>query len=233
MSRRFLDKMVKYLIFDSGSIINFTQNCLVSMFRDLDKVFQGDFLVTPEVIYETTVHPLRIKKFEWGAIRIQSLIDEEILKPFQDEEVCSYKDLKEKTQEVLNLVNNSLFSEGKPIHLIEGGEAECLALSLILSERKIPNAVVIDERTARMVCENPDQLHDLMESKLEAKLEFKKENLAVFQSIKVFRSTELVYMAFKKGLIDSDRKKLEAILYALKFGGCSVSENELEFMKKA
>jgi len=225
--------MQKYLILDSGSIINFTQNCLVSMFRDLDKVFQGEFLVTPEVMYETTEHPLKIKRFEWGAIRIQSLIDEEILRPFLDEEVCSYKELKDKTQEVLSLVNNSLFADGKPIHLIEGGEAECLALSLILTKKGVPNAVVIDERTARMVCENTDNLHELMESKLETKLEIKKENLKVFENINVLRSTELVYMAFKKGLIDSDRRKLEAILYALKFGGCSVSEKEVEFMKKA
>ena len=234
MQREFSNKMPrKYLIFDSGSIINITQNCLVSMFRDLNKVFQGEFLMTPEVMYETIEHPLRIKKFEWGAIRIQSLLDEEILKPFQDEEICSYKELKEKAREVMNLANNCFFSEGRPIHMIEAGEAECMALSLILAKKGIDSAVVIDERTARMLCENIENLHELMESKLETKLELKKENLGVFQGIKVLRSTELIYMAFKRGLIDSDRKKLEAMLYALKFGGCSVSEKEVEFMKKA
>ncbi len=233
MRRKFSDKMAKYLIFDSGSIINITQNCLVSMFRDLGTAFQGEFLVTPAVIYETTEHPMKIKRFEWGAIRIQNLIDEELIRPFQDEEICSYKDLKTKTQEVLNLVNNALFSEGKAVHLIEAGEAECLALSIILAKKGIESAVVIDERTARMVCENPENLREIMESKLETKIEMKKENFKIFQDIKVLRSTEMVYMAFKKGIIDTDKKKLEAMLYALKFGGCSVSEKEIEFMKKA
>ena len=67
--------MTKYLIFDSGSVINMTENCLLSVFRDLNKVFQGEFIITDEVKYETIDHPLKIKKFGWGAIRIQSLLD--------------------------------------------------------------------------------------------------------------------------------------------------------------
>jgi len=224
--------MTKYLIFDSGCIINLAEHCMMSVFRDLNKVFQGEFLITDEVKYEIIDHPLKIKKFQWGAIRIQALLDEEIIKLAEDEEIATSKEISQKATEVMNLANNALFIEGKPVHLIERGEAEAMALSLILSEKKIENAVVIDERTARMLCENPENLEEIMESKLESKIEVKKENLKIFEGIKVLRSTEMIYMAYKKGLIDSDKRKLEAMLYALKFGGCSVSEKEVQIMRK-
>lgn len=224
--------MTKYLIFDSGALINITQNCLVSMFRDLSKVFQGEFLVTEAVKYETIEHPSKIKKFEWGAIRIGALLNEEIIRPAEDEEIVKRKELDKKTREVLNMVNNAFFSNEKPLNLIEIGEAECLALSLILTEKGIDNAVVIDERTARMLCENPAYLKELMESKLQTILKANEKNLKILRGIKVLRSTELVYMAYKKGLIDHEKKKIEAMLYALKFGGCSISEKEVQIIMK-
>lgn len=223
---------MKYLIFDSGSIINMTEHCMVSVFRDLAKVFQGEFIITDGIKYEIIDHPLKIKRFEWGAIRIKSLFDEDIIKLAEDEEIATKKEILDKSNEVLNMANTALTVEGKPIHLIDRGEAEALALSIILTKRGIENAVVIDERTARMICESPDNLEGIMETKLEANIEVKKENLKMFEKIKVLRSTEMIYMAYKKNLIDSDKRKLEAMLYALKFGGCSVSEKEVQVMKK-
>jgi len=223
--------MTKYLIFDSGPLINITQNCLISAFRDLETIFQGSFIATPGVIYESIIHPMKIKRFEWGAIRMQSLLDEEIIRPLSETELVNEEELKTRTQEIMNKANNALFSEGKPIHLIERGESECLALASMLNERNIKNAVVIDERTARMICEDPKKLKDLMESKLHAKIKVNEDNFKIFQKIKVLRSTELMYTAFKRKLMDTDKRKLEAVLYALKYGGCSVSEREVEFMK--
>jgi hypothetical protein len=234
MPRRCLNKMIaKYLIFDSGTLINITQNCLINMFRKLQGVFKGGFVITPTVKYESIEHPIKIKRYQWGAIRVQSLIEEGLIKMIEDEQIVDYKTLSAKTNEVMELVNNSYFSEGKSIHLIEKGEAECMALSLLLSAKGIDNAAVIEERTARMICENPENLKKLMEEKLEIKLEVKYENLKAFQRIKVLRSTELVYLAYKMGLADGDKKTLEAMLYALKFGGCSISEKEVQFLKKA
>jgi len=224
--------MSKYLIFDTGALINLTQNGLSPILSELLEAFRGDFLIPYAVKYEAIEHPLKIKRFEWGAIRIQELLDENLIKLADDEKLVSEKEINEKAEEVMSLANSTIFSEKKPIHLIERGEAECLALSILLKDRGIENAVVIDERTARMLCENVDNLKDIMESKLEATLDIRKENAQIFKGIKVLRSTEMVYMAFKEGIIDADRKKLEAILYALKFGGCSISENEIQIMKK-
>lgn len=224
--------MTKYLIFDSGVLINLAQSCLLSVFRDLNKSFQGEFIIPDEVKYETIDHPIKIKRFGWGAMRIQALLEENIIKLPKTEELATEKELREKTNEVMDRANNAFSSNGKSIHLIERGEAECLALSLLLSERKIENAVVIDERTARMLCEDPEKLKKLMSEKLETKLEFKENSLKEFQKIKVLRSPELIYIAHKKGFIDSDTRKFEAMLYALKFGGCSISEKEIQSMKR-
>ena len=224
--------MAKYLIFDSGVLINLAQSCLLSIFRDLNKTFQGEFIIPDTVKYETIDHPIKIKKFGWGAMRIKALLDDEIIKLPETEELVTEKELREKTNEVMDRINNAFSSDGKSIHLVERGESECLALSLLLSERKIENAVVIDERTARMVCEDPEKLQKLMSEKLEAKLELKENGLKEFQKIKVLRSPELMYIAYKKGLIDSDTHKLEAMLYGLKFGGCSISEKEVQAIKK-
>jgi len=224
--------MVKYIIFDAGAVINITENCLVSMLRDLSKVFQGEFIITPEVEYETIEHPMKIKRFEWGAVRIKSLLEEEILKPLAEEELVSEKELNEKTNKVMQLANTAFSVNGKPIHLIERGESECLALSMLLAEKNIESVVAIDERTARMLCENPDYLKKLMSNKLETNVEMDEEKLKNFEKVKVIRSAELCYMAFKKGLINGDRKKLEAMLYALKFGGCSISEKEIQAISR-
>jgi hypothetical protein len=224
--------MTKYLIFDSGALINLTQNGLLDIFRSLEKVFQGAFIITPAVEYETINHPIGIKRFEWGALRIRQLLDDELIKRIEDEDLVDIEELNKKTAEIMNLANNSLFSENKPIHLIEKGESECLAVSILLSRKGVDNAVIIDERTARMICENPEFQRQLMENKLHTKIKLKKENLSILSGIKVLRSTELMYMAYKKNIMEKNVKELEAILYALKYGGCSVSEKEVEFMKK-
>lgn len=209
-----------------------TTNGLLEIFRKLVTAFQGEFLITPAVKYETIEHPINIKRFEWGAIRIGHLLDDEVIKMASDEEDISEKELSNKTQEIMNNANNALTSAGKPIHLIERGESECLALSIMLTKNNIDNVVVIDERTARMLCESPDNLKELMGNKLESKIKVNYENLKELSKIKIIRSTELMYLANKHRLLDGDKKALEAVLYALKFGGCSISEKEVELMKK-
>lgn len=224
--------MTRYLIFDTGSLINITQNGLIEQFRQLAKIFQGEFLVTPDVIYEAIDHPLKIKRFEWGALRIKQLLEEGVIKSLETEDIVSLKELEKKKENVMQTANNALYSGGKAITLIERGEAECLALSILLDNRGIENMVVIDERTARMICESPANLKLLMEQKLKIKLKANQDNMNYFKKIKVLRSTELMYISDKKGLLDGDSRTLEAVLYALKYGGCSISEREVEIMKK-
>jgi len=219
--------MTKYLILDSGALINMTLNGLIEIFTELTEKFQGEMIITDAIKYETIDHPRKIKRFEWSALRIRQLLDDEVIRLAQDDDLVSSSELNKKTEEVLNNANSSFIQGDKPIHIIERGEAECIALSKILTSRKIENAVVIDERTARMLCENPENLAKIMENKLHTTIKISKDNIKKFKDIEVIRSTELMYMAYKKAAMEKNKKRLEAILYALKFGGCSISEKEV------
>lgn len=222
----------KAIVFDAGTIITLSMNGLLDVFRELKKQFNGKFLITEEVEYEIIKRPMKIKKFELGALRIKQLLDEKVLELPSS---VGIKDslVQEKTHWFLNIANRTFFAEEKYIHLIDMGETSCLALSELLSKKGIENVISIDERTTRMLCEKPENLHKLLETKLHTKIRLKKENLAYFSKFRFIRSSELVYIAYKKNLVDlKNGNVLDALLYAVKYKGCSISRNEIEEMKR-
>ena len=118
------------------------------------------------------------------------------------------------------------------MHIVDRGEVSCLAISILLSEKGIENVISVDERTARMIVESPDNYVNLLRKKLNTKVEMKGD-LTFLKDIKVIRSSELFYLAYKKGLIGlKNPKVLDALLYASKFKGCSISFEEIEQIKK-
>lgn len=222
----------KALIFDAGTIINFSMNGLLEVLKKLKDLFKGKFLITETVEYETIKHPLTIKKFELGALRIKRLLDEGILE-FPSSLGIKNSQIEEKTREILKIANRTFFTRKKYLHLIDKGEASSLVLSEMLTKRGIKNLIVIDERTTRMLCEKPQNLHKLLETKLHTKIKAKKQNFLIFSKFKFIRSTELAYLAYKNNLIElKNSHVLDALLYALKYKGCSISKNEIEQMKK-
>jgi len=222
----------KAIIFDSGTLINFTMNGLEDDLRDLKGIFHGNFLITEAVKNETIRTPMNIKKFELGALKIQALLKDRTI------ELPSSLRIKDnfiqgKTKEILDLANNTFFADARPIHLIDKGEASSLVLSEILNKKGIKNVIAIDERTTRMLCEKPENLGKLLEKKIHTNIQIKKENLNYFSRFKIIRSSELVFIAYKKGLIDlKEDNVLDALLYAIKYRGCSISKQEIEEMKK-
>jgi len=222
----------KYLIFDSGSLINFSANSLLSVFEDLKKIFPGEFLITKTVKYEVIDHPIKVKRFEWGALRVQELLNKGVIK-IAENNVVNENELKKEAGKILDIANNTFFVKNRALHLIDKGEAEALALSRILTRNKNQNTVVIDERTARVLYEKPEYLQRLMSKKLHKNVSAKKENFKEFSGINIIRSTELAYIAYKKGFIHiKDKKTLEAVTYALKFNGVSISEKEVQMYKR-
>ncbi len=223
--------MKKAIIFDAGTIINFSMNSLLDLFKDLKKIFNGKFLITEDVKYEVVKRPLHVKKFELSALRVQKIIKDGILE-LPDSIGVNHEEIDKRTKELLD-VSNSTFIARKPIHLIDKGEASCLALSEILSRRGIKNVIAIDERTTRMLCESPENLRELLESKLHTKIKAKKQNFLEFDKFKIIRSTELAYIAYKNKLINiGNGNLLDALLYAIKYKGCSVSRDEIEQLKR-
>jgi len=220
--------MTKYIIFDSGPIINFAMNSLLPVLRKLKQEFKGEFIISKEVKQEVIDTPLNIKKYELEALQIKQIFDEGIIK-HANLTIEKVDELRIIREEIMNRANTTFFSKNHPIHLIDKGESASLALSLMIKE---PNVIAIDERTTRMLCENPENLRKLLQKKLGTNITANKKNYEFFKQFRIIRSTELAYIAFNKGLIDiKDKRTLEALLYALKYHGCSISEDEIEEAK--
>lgn len=223
---------MKTLIFDSSTLISLAMNGLFEELRQLKKIFDGKFLITREVKREIIDKPMNIKRFELEAIKIQELLDDKTLELPEEIKIDS-SEITRKTAEVLELANNCFFSNGKGIHLIDDGEASCVALSKHLKESKIENILCIDERTTRNIIESSEELKDFLQKKLHSKIEIKKNRLEYFSNLKIIRSAELVYVAWKKGAVKSKNKKvLDAMLWAVKFKGCSISEDEIKEIQR-
>jgi hypothetical protein len=222
---------MKAIIFDTGTLITLSMNCLLNILEELKKDFDGKFLITNTVEYEMITRPMNIKKYKLGAMRLKKLFEEKIIELPNSFEI-NEEELKRRTKNYLNISNSIFFTKGTPIHLIDDGESECLALSSILSEKGIENVIAIDERTTRMLCEKPENLRKLMEKKLHTNISIKKipKELSQFRFI---RSSEIVYLAYKKKIIkDQSKDMLDALLYGVKFKGCAISEEEIKEIKK-
>ncbi len=221
---------MKALIFDASSLISLSMNGLLGELEKLKKVFSGKFLITRDVKREIVDKPIKIPRFKLEALRLNRLIENNVLEMSSslgvDPELVS-----KKTKEFENTANSTFESVKKDIHLIDAGEASCLALSRLLDEKKMKNIIAVDERTTRMLSERPENLKKLMEKKLHTKLNSKKENYKFFHGFKFIRSSELVYVMFKKKIIDVKNGVLEALLYAVKYKGCAISNEEIKEIK--
>ena len=224
---------MKVLIFDSGALINLSMNGLVYILEGLKKNFDGKFIITEEVKGETIDRPIGIQRFELGALQIQNLIDTGILEMPSSLDVDENQ-LKKETKRIMNDANNTMQIRGQPVHLVEEAEMSCVALSSELRKRGFDTLIAIDERTTRMLCENPYNLEKIMSEKLHQNVKLTSDSSGIFGKCNFIRSSELVYAAYKKGLIKlAGKKVLEALLYATKYKGASISLEEIDTLKKS
>jgi len=222
---------MKAIIFDSSTLITLTMNGLDSLLRDIKKNSQTKFILTNDVAYETVKRPLNIKRFELEALKIEELMKEKVLETPESLGIKS-QEIEKATKEILDQTNRIFRARNNFIHIIDLGEASCLALSNILSKKGIENVIAVDERTTRVLYENPQNLRDILKNKLHTSVDMPK-NFQSQNRYRFIRSVELVFYAYKKGLISLQGKQvLDALLYASKFKGCSVSDQEIEEMKR-
>ncbi len=223
---------MKVIIFDASTLITLAMNGLFNELRELKKIFKGKFIITKDVKREIIDKPITIKRFELEALRLKKLLEEKILEMPSSLKIDDTQ-ISEKTKEIMQIANNTFQKNERFIHLIDSGEASCLALSRILDEKRVENVVAVDERTTRMLGEKPENLERLLQKKLHTKVSFKKENFKFFQGFKFIRSSELVYVAYKKGLAKfGNHILLDALLYAVKFKGCAISGDEIQEIKR-
>jgi len=223
---------MKALIFDTGSLINLSMNGLLYILPEMKKSFKGKFLITQDVKYETIDRPLKVPRFELGALRVDSLINQKVLENPQSLGI-KVETIKKQTKVLMEQANHYIRLKGRWIKIVSDAEMSCLALSSILSEKGVENIIAIDERTTRILSEKPQNLEKLMSRKLHANVSLTESNFDVFSKFRFIRSTELVYVAYKKGILRvKGPKVLEAALFATKFKGSSVSFDELKVLKK-
>jgi hypothetical protein len=217
----------KAIIFDASTIITFSMNGFLPKLKKLKEVFGGKFLITEDVRREVVDKPMKINRFKLEAMGVEKLIREKVLEMPSSVKVNDNV-VSQKTEELKQVANNLFEARGKFLHLIDSGEASCLALSRILTDKGVQNVVAVDERTMRMLGEKPKNVQELMERKLHTKVVLKKENFGIFEGFKFIRSAELIYIAYKKKLFDLKNGVLEALLYAVKSKGCAISGNEIK-----
>lgn len=222
---------MKYLIFDAGPIISLTMNGMLPVLEKLKEVFDGEFIITPRVRNEVVDRPMKIKKYKLEAIRVNDMINRGIFKISTD--FIPQQKLEKEVKRLLKITNGVLRTSQtkEKIKIIHDGEAACLAFSNLCGA---DNVIVIDERTTRMLTEAPQNLESMMEKKLHTPLDSELSLLNELKKFKFIRSAELLFVAYKKGLIPikKDKNLLDALLYGVKFKGAAISSVEIEEMKK-
>jgi len=223
---------MKVLILDSGPIINLAINGLLYVFENLKENFDGKFIITNEVKREIYDKPIKVQRFELEALRIKQLIDKKIFE-FPESIGINTSELEKETRRLMDIANTSIESHHRKIKIMSEAEMSCIALSKILTKKKIENIIAVDERTARIISEKPENLQKIISNKIHEKAKLVNPHLEDFKHLKFIRSSEIVYVAHKKGLTNlKDKKALEAFLYATKFKGSSISWDEIRALKK-
>lgn len=220
---------MRTIVFDTGPIISLSMNNLLGIIKKLKEKFDGEFYITPSIKKEAIDRPLDSKKFKFEAIQVFKQLQEGVFKIYPN-------NMDPLAEELLSLSNNTFKAQGNYIQIVHYAEMEVVAAALTLGA----TAVVIDERTTRLLIENPQLIKERLEKKLHTNVEINKENLTEIkkklQGITVLRSVELVTIAYEKGYLNEyvlkeikqpKKELLEAVLWGVKLSGCAVSEDEI------
>ena len=221
---------MKSIVFDAGPVISLTTNNLLWLVKSLKDKFKGEFYISGTVKRELIDRPLMTKKFKFEALQVLQYVNKGILKVIENDEI------KKTAFDLLDLANNCVKAKDNWIRIVHYGEIEGIAACLHLKS----NAFVVDERTARMLIENPRKEVDILRRKLHTDIKVNEENLKKFREmtkhIKSIRSIELVTVAYELGLLDEflpnienpKETLLDSVLWGVKLNGCAVSKKEIE-----
>jgi len=218
---------MKTLVFDTGPIISLATNDLLWTLKELKKEFNGAFVIPDIVKKELIDRPLKTKKYKFEAITILNLIKNEILQILPTPKNL-FKKLK-------NLMNRLYYlPPDNYITIVHDGEISSLALAI----EKNAQAFVVDERTTRLLIEDPVKLLELLRKKLHTRVLVNGDNLNKFvelvKNIRVIRSTELMMVAYEKNLfrnlekLTAKKELIDGLLWGLKLRGCSIAEDEIK-----
>ncbi|HLC58367.1 MAG TPA: hypothetical protein VJI68_00750 [Candidatus Nanoarchaeia archaeon] len=216
---------MRSIVFDTGPIITLATNDLLFVLPELKKKFNGDFFIADSVRMELVDRPHESRMFKLESIMVDKLISDGIIKVHE----------KLNVESLLSDVNKIYSVNGTPLHILDRAEIEALSLALKLQAE----VYVLDERTLRMLIEDPKALRKILERKLHRDVDFNKkladEFLNIVRGIKVVRSSELMVVAYELGLLNhfinarhDSADFLDALLWGLRLRGCGISTQEID-----
>jgi len=232
------------IVCDASSLISLTDSCFVHVVYFLKKKYRGKFIIPPSVERECVEQPLHMKNYALHAIRLKRAIAEGMIdvvdaKPEQTAARggAHSPEANREAEEIKFAANNMFYANGTPIRLLHAGEADVLSLAL---EIGVDN-LLMDERTCRMLCEDPESLRQHLEHELGKPVTVNEGHMAQFsratKSLRFFRSSELILLAYEKGYFadygELERDAVEASLYKLKYAGCAIGFGEIgDYVRK-
>lgn len=207
---------MRTLVTDSSSIISLASSCLLWILPRINV----RLIIPQEVFRESIERPRKIRRFMYESDRISLLLKKGIIQTVSADNSFVGK--------VDSLVNNLLFYKKYPLRIMHRGEIECLAVLLKQNQKHL----LVDERTTRLLIEDINALKNYIQSRTGYRLRInervRNELEDMFYGVYVFRSSELVAYAYEKGLFEEYGKHvLEHALWAVKFGGCSITSQEV------
>lgn len=218
---------MKKIVFDSSSLISLSEKCFMNIVGKLASKTNTEFLIPSSVLKETVNIPLKIKKFELNAIRIRTAIKNNWIKAIKPNNYT-----RSVFQKLANITADICFADQNPFQIIHEGELEAIALTKTTNAK----ALVIDERTTRMLVEEPHNLIKLLEFRTKKKIKLDEQKLFDFQKtvsfIPILRSSEILAVGYENNCFENEleqnKNTLKAALFAVKFAGCAISEQEIE-----
>ena len=213
--------MVKRVVSDSSSIISMAINCMSTLLAELGL----EIVVSREVYDEIVSRPINSKRYALESMRIKKLFNEGVVKVMDADPRL--------TDEIIEVSNGIYSAHHQNIRLIHKGEAGALALIRDVGA----DAFLIDERTMRMMLEDPESLKNVLSSQNNGRVDIDYGRLDAFRKlvppVKIIRSSELAAIAYERGVLgkslgDNRKEALMAMLYALKFSGCAISWDEID-----
>ena len=223
----------KVLFFDSGPVISLVVSRLSFILPELKKKYGGTFYITPAVHRELIERPLTLKRFEFEALQVMKLVKEGVLEVYEDVP-------QRKVKSLISLANSSFLADGKTMDIMQEGEMESIACALKVGAQ----ALVMDERTLRLFIEDAKALEKLLSSRFEKQVTSQTEMIKAFNAevtgMSIIRSVELVGVAYKLKLLGgylpegkgAEELLLDATLWATKYSGCAVTEDEIGQLKR-
>jgi len=223
------------IVFDASTIISLAMTNTLWILRPLKKKLKGEMYLPEEVKKEVIDRPLHSPRFKLEALQVLSLIADGTFKIYKKEKTSA------KEEYLSALVDNMFFARGRYLKVAHAGEIGMIAVAIITNSE----AVAIDERTTRLLIENPTQLERILESKLHTDVKVNRQNMDFWKrevsGLRVVRSAELGVIAFEEGILEQymdpavqklidlplKRSVLEGFLWATKLSGCAITSNEI------